>query len=535
MRITMYLLDTQAKLTKETLRRHHLYDERPLRVATDGISWRLFVYPGTEKDARWLEDLRPLLAPDSENTPIKTRTAGAVLLVQAHGRIFAITFGSGFHAINSGLTERDFGLKVAANSIDPNKVTLADARGLSKGHRNATSRLPTPNEVFALGLLTDEEWIRRFGGQVKNSGFAKKVSGADSLQLDIANFSLLNLSQKLGEALELYERSDYRKTFPFLDYFRRETEKFKIQELDLKISDAIRRRDPAIGFALPDEFDLAPDSYTLSRRGRKELLSELTTEDVYDAIENLGGWDNPLEQIKVEGSDSAGQVIAPKAPLRSYAIGLVRYNSNNHTEEYALTAGAWFRVNQEYIALIDRYIKDNVPDLTQDLRLLTWDEKFLKENIEGRYGEERYNKWMGKERGYVVLDRKPYRDIPGAQVEICDLLTANKELICVKRMDGSDKMSHLFQQGSVSAQMIMDDENYRDKLMSKLRILDPNAEFGTASQWTVVYAVATGKSGELKDIMYFFAKTALKIHTQAIKGRGFKVAVVKINRIALNE
>ncbi|MFE9748702.1 hypothetical protein ACFYOT_27665 [Saccharothrix saharensis] len=45
-------------------------------------------------------------------------------------RVFAVTFGTGFHG---------------------------------KGKRNATSRLAQPGEVFAMGLSTDEEWIRQFG------------------------------------------------------------------------------------------------------------------------------------------------------------------------------------------------------------------------------------------------------------------------------------------------------------------------------------------------------------------------------------
>lgn len=147
--------------------------------------------------------------------------------------------------------------------------------------------------------------------------------------------------------------------------------------------------------------------------------------------------------------------------------------------------GAWFRIDQEYVDLVDRYIRDNVQDVTDELGLPDWDDKFLLENVEGRYGEDRYNRWLGDTRSYGVLDKDLYRGRAGERVEICDLLTADRILICVKRMHGSDKMSHLFQQGSVSAQMIMANEEYRAKLMDKLRTLDPSAAFGTASDWTL--------------------------------------------------
>lgn len=97
-------------------------------------------------------------------------------------------------------------------------------------------------------------------------------------------------------------------------------------------------------------------------------------------------------------------------------------------------------------------------------------------------------------------------------------------------MDGSAKMSHLLQQGSVSAELFMVNDDYRAGLMERLRQLEPSADFGNASDWTVVYAIATSKPGDLKDIMYFFSKAALRMHAQSILGRGVKVAIAKIDR-----
>ncbi|WP_433654324.1 DUF6119 family protein [Nocardia sp. CA-128927] len=132
-----------------------------------------------------------------------------------------------------------------------------------------------------------------------------------------------------------------------------------------------------------------------------------------------------------------------------------------------------------------------------------------------------------------VLDRQLYRGRPGTNIEVCDVLTRDKKLLCVKRMDGSDKMSHLFQRGSMSARMLLDDNDYRERVMGGLHRLDPSAEFGSAGEWTVVYAIATGKEGDLGEIMYFFSRAALKMHGAAVGGRGFKVAIAKIRHTAI--
>ncbi|WP_191093856.1 DUF6119 family protein [Nocardia colli] len=534
MRVTVYLLREHARLSEEVLRQPNGYKERPLIPAEDGVRWRLFVYQGSDKPVCWHDYLVPLLDHTDGDEPITGRSAGAVLIVEAHARLFAITFGYGFQAIEKSLIEHDFGLKVAANSINPDRVNLADTRGLGKGRRNASSRLPTPNEAFALGLLTDEEWIRRFGGEVKIPGFAKTVNGSDALQLNVDSFDFTALSGKLGKVLELYGSDDYTSIFPFLDYFRRETDKEKIAELDTQITTAMRDRDPEIGFALPDDSDLAADWFRLSRRRTGGMVAELLADDVYSAIDGVDGWSDPLNAVKVQAFDLGGEPINEKEPLRNYVVGSAKSILNGRAQDYALTAGTWIRINNDYVDLVNRYMRDSILDMTEDLHLPAWDDQFLLDNVPGKYGEERYNNWLGQKLpDAIVLDRQLYRGRPGVKIEVCDVLTRDKKLLCVKRMDGSDKMSHLFQQGSVSARMLLDDNDYREKVMDDLRRLDPSAEFGSASEWTVVYAIATSKKGNLEDIMYFFSRAALKMHGEAIGSRGFKVAIAKIRHAAI--
>ncbi|MFF5992377.1 MULTISPECIES: DUF6119 family protein [Prauserella] len=363
MRITLYLLRDGVALGKEVLRRRDLFREVPLQAPpTEDMAWRLFVRTPPEREARWVSFVRPIFA-DAEvesQGRISSKSSGAVLLAHVLGRVFAITFGTGFHALDPGRIELDFGLRVAANCVDPDKITMADARGLGKGRRNATSRLPVPNEVIALGLLTDEEWIRKFGGDVRVTGFAKSARGADSLQLSIDDFDLTKLGPKLREVLDLYQSTAYREHFPFLDYFRRETDKTLIERLDRLATDAVCRRDRDVGFAMPDEFDLLADAYRLSRHRKQAWLTELRTEDVYGAVDQVKGWNRPLTSVKVEPFDLSEHVVGDRKPLRSYAVGSVPYQIGGETRHYTLTAGAWFRIDQEYVELVDRYLHDSV-------------------------------------------------------------------------------------------------------------------------------------------------------------------------------
>ncbi|GAB3832578.1 DUF6119 family protein [Kribbella italica] len=532
MRITVYLLRPSVAFAKETLREHNRFKECSV-VPPDAeeVEWRLFMNPGSPHDAGWLKHLRPLFA---AQPPVSSfgLSPGAVLLVRAHGRVFAVTFGTGFHAIDDAVKEPDFGLLVAANSVDPEQVMLAEARGMGKGRRNALSTLPTPNEMFALGLLTDEEWIRRFGGVAELPGFARTIAGADSLTLVIDEYRLADLPATLGKALELWQADAYKTRFPFLTYFRRVSDKALIAELDDAVEALLCARDPDVGFAVPDELRLTADWYRVARRRNSHDVYELLTHDLFAAIDQVGGWDAPLTAVKVEAYDMNGDIVSSARALRSYVVATVERLAGSSKQQYTLTAGIWFRVDQEYVEQVDRFLSAKIPDLTADLGLPVWDEAFLEANVDGSYGEQRYNTWAGGQFGHAVLDRKLYRGKAGEKVEICDLLTKAKHLICVKRMDGSDKLSHLFQQGSVSALLTVRNDDYQAMLMNKMHELDPTAEFGIPQEWTVVYALATGKPGALKDIMYFFSRAALKMHAEEILSRGFKVGLAKIDRIA---
>jgi len=96
-------------------------------------------------------------------------------------------------------------------------------------------------------------------------------------------------------------------------------------------------------------------------------------------------------------------------------------------------------------------------------------------------------------------------------------------------MTRSSTLSHLFMQGQVSAQLLTANlEGYRDRIMQDLQLLDPAATFGTSSDWTLVYAIATPKPGALATSLYFFGKVALYHASQQLRSLGIRVAVARI-------
>ena len=55
-----------------------------------------------------------------------------------------------------------------------------------------------------------------------------------------------------------------------------------------------------------------------------------------------------------------------------------------------------------------------------------------------------------------------------SKIEFCDVYTADRKMIHVKRYGGSSVLSHLFAQGLVSAELFAGDAEFRKKLNDKL-------------------------------------------------------------------
>jgi uncharacterized protein (TIGR04141 family) len=65
----------------------------------------------------WAKYLSPHVSGDLAG--LNTSSAAAVLLLEAAGRIFAITLGGGRHLIEPDSYVQDFGLKVVLNTVGP--------------------------------------------------------------------------------------------------------------------------------------------------------------------------------------------------------------------------------------------------------------------------------------------------------------------------------------------------------------------------------------------------------------------------------
>ena len=120
-------------------------------------------------------------------------------------------------------------------------------------------------------------------------------------------------------------------------------------------------------------------------------------------------------------------------------------------------------------------------------------------------------------------------------IEVCDLLTAQRQLVHVKRKFSSATLSHLFSQGETSGVLLVDSSSFRAALRKKIQN-DP-AQFTQlftdaafrAGDFEIVYAIVGEWQGVgLADRLPFFSKVNLLRRARQLRRTGFRVTYAAI-------
>lgn len=114
-------------------------------------------------------------------------------------------------------------------------------------------------------------------------------------------------------------------------------------------------------------------------------------------------------------------------------------------------------------------------------------------------------------------------------IEPCDLYRHEKELIHVKRYGGSSALSHLFNQGLVSGELLQREMLFRSKFNEKLPKnlqIDGIEKIPDRKEYTVVYAIISEQEEGLS--VPFFSKISLKHAVSRLEAFGFDVRLAKI-------
>jgi len=443
-------------------------------------------------------------------------TTSAVLLVKNDVRMFAITFGLGRYLLKTDCWEERFGLRVTLNCIDENKVRCIDKKTLdviTKQSKEQASRDAPPQDF---GLDIEQDLLRAVTGKPVNKSYGARMSGMDSLHVAV-KAEISDVQELLSKYYVKYNDDSYKRTFPWVDHIAEVKSKGLIADLDERLAEHVRdSKHDRIWLSVPDIIDWDDVSgFRYSLRANKPEFSDIHLDKF---IESLEGDKIKIGLLKTRRVHCISNEGFEKYKWTAYKClyGEITLNSNT----YLLSGGKWYIVDIDFVQTVNDSFKATPQ---YDKSLPSYD----------HMSETEYNSRVATSspNDYALMDRKFIFHGGGqSKFEFCDLYTADKDIIHVKRYGGSSVLSHLFAQGVNSAELFQTDTDFRQKVNAKLpegyQIPDPSKrpDYG---EYRVVYAIVSDIDGDLE--LPFFSKLSLKNARRRIEGFGYGVAISKID------
>ena len=438
---------------------------------------------------------------------------GAVFVVRAAGATFVLSFGTGFHLLKSESIERDFGLKVTLNSVNPDKLRSLDKASYDHNPLNSRTQSTRDVDIFNLHLDSEMEMLYAVTGASLVKEFGSHVTGRDALTIAV-EAKLSDIPEILSEAIKRY-RSNLPDKFSWVENINRVRDYDEIEILDLELDQYLSKDDfDSFWLGEPEIVDWESQIGYSFDMYQKTLRHVVLSFDDY--IKYLDGIPPTVELMK-------GHVIhvnnSEYQSVKSWSVYRCLYAEIKFGKDsYILRNGVWYKVNSDFVSAVDDYLSDI------DIHSFSFP-------VYSHDDEADYNDHVSKtENGFCLMDKKNIQ-IGGAydKLEHCDLIKDGNEFIHVKLYRSSSTLSHLFAQGFVAAEAFIKDSEYREKLNPKLppsiKLIDPKLR-PDPSKYKLVYAIATKK--DLPVELPFFSKVTLKNALKTLRALNYNISLAKI-------
>jgi uncharacterized protein (TIGR04141 family) len=475
-RLSVMLLKSSVSGCEDALKEEK--HAKSLSLDIGGIPASLYYKQNPQNAPSWVKLFKQSVGDSLDE--LKNSGTLAALLLTCSKRIFALTFGYGRSLLKPDCYEENFGLKVVLNTVDPDKLRSVDAHTLDAVPVHQRSQASVETNLDNFGFNTEQDMIYGATGKSQNAFFGKNITGKDALTLSVP-IELSDLPSLLAKLLEQFESNRYKEYFGWLDNLSEVRDREKLQKLDKALGEKIAQSDfNRTWLAVPDVLDWSDfRGFRYPGRRKDELIDDISWASYMDS---LPGSDpitaETFRKHSVCCISESSEQVTHEWPL--YRCIYCELELNKHC--YALSNGKWYRVDADYLKQLE---SDCSLIPLSDLAL----PDYYEDASEGDYNERVYKREPDK---FALMDKKNIHFGGGkSQIEFCDLYTAKKQLIHVKRYGGSSVLSHLFAQGIVSAELLLSDDNFRSKVNEKLpksfQINNPPE----ASDFEVVYAIAS--------------------------------------------
>jgi uncharacterized protein (TIGR04141 family) len=387
-------------------------------------------------------------------------------------------------------------LRVVLNSVDPMKLRSAD---LPPDENTLTKRTQTSRRAAqeAFSIDPERDIVRGIAGEPKNNGFGSRVAGSDVLTL-WREADVSDLPQICADTLVEFGKKDYQTSFGWIDHIRHERDAEIIARLDLLLITAINSAlagsiAETLHLAWPVVYDPQSSSWVRYKGFRSQKI--FTDLDIRNYIDELTERSiklldqQSLARHHVEQTDENAERVGEEFSLYDCLV----FEAELDDRKYVLSVGRWYEVAKT---------------LAHEVR--TFFEKVERYELPPALSAENEVKYIARlqteKAEWVCMDRKLFRPTGAASdIEACAFLALPGHFIHIKDQSTSSKLSHLFNQGFVSARVFKTDGPFRTTLRANVLEVSNNRLGGdlpgetdrvNASKFTVVFVVLREQPGK---------------------------------------
>lgn len=505
-------------------RRLSLRNDELQRLGFDVEAWVL----QKRDNPSWFKFIEDFVSDDdpSRNSEFPNNIYGMLILIRLkpEERIFGISFGYGYQLVRFDRLESGFGRTVVLNTVRTNGLRTLDVHNIDLVTRKKRISLNQRSSISDFRLDGEDVIITAAVGDPdeENGDISNgQIEGTDSLLVSLTE-NLREMEAFCRRLLELFQSMHYTERFPNLTKMLPITGAER-ERLNDKLFDALNEKvEENLSLLLPSlDYAYGVMRFILVIEGRSQRSTYLESYDIeslYQVISHLGYFEWRDLRVGIQETETS----KPKHWFSFLRSVIFLLEEEGHSYLYSL--GNWYEITADYQDRIDDRISDfsvfSLPPINYD------------------QAEGDYNRIVATDQGYKLLDKDLIRIGRRDRIEAADLLTKQWEFISVKlahKRMSSSTLSHLFAQGSVSAILLSQDENYREKLLEQIPEQWETPPFSTKkvseSDITFVYAISTDDEQPLYERLPLFSKITLVNHAEEIRKLGFEVKLCRIETI----
>lgn len=522
--LTIYLHNEKVKKLEDCLKKDYINTDfiREFNLKEKlGLKGKIFIAKPSDSVPKWLETLQDI-SNDDIGESVKNSSNKAVIIVELNKRFFSITYGYGSSLLRDSTIENDFGIKTVANVIEPSKIRSLNSMKIENSivDKQQQSSKYASQDQFQIDSQTDI--LKSMAGSPNDETLGSFISGTDSLKIH----KVMDIS-KLKSTLELlyscYQDNKYKVNgFDWIDHVDRIKDSSLKDNLNSVLVENIQHQNFEGIQISPNEiidWNSVSDFKLTGQKTKPTIEIKLN--------EYLNGVDKKIDIISKLKRDYL-ITIDDNGDEHNFSTiyNSLIFETEYEDQRYSMIYGKWYKIDSSFYESVKNKVSKisichlSIPQAMEDEK-------------EGDYN----SRVASTCQDYVLFDQKNYssQEMGRSRIEPCDLFTKDNKLIHIKRKTSSATLSHLFQQGLTSAEIIRKENSkglrkHMDKIIRKDKKFsyESNILESPTTDIEIVYGIIHGKTIDFCQSLPFFSLLTLIRAEENLRSWGFKVSLLHI-------